>query len=118
MHRSHSGGNAWPVSTEGSSLPQPQQPTSAPGMRSRTREGPLHYFTGERGASGAAGGARPGFRQEGGLALSRESEFGPIPKTQQPRSSDIHEKNRHVCQGDTPGWVLVQVFRNGQFTWD
>lgn len=109
MHWSHSGGNAWPVSTESSGLPQPQQPTSASGMRNRTREGPLHYFTGERGASGAAGGARPGFRREGGLALSRELEFGPIPKTQQPRSSDTHEKNqarvprRHTWVGPCAG---------------
>lgn len=56
--------------------------------------GPLRNFTGKRGASGAAGGARPGFPREGGLAVSGELESGHVPRTQQPRSSDTHEKNQ------------------------
>lgn len=45
MHQSHGGGNAWSESTEGPSLPQPHQHSSAPGMGSRTGRGHFINFT-------------------------------------------------------------------------
>lgn len=96
-----------------------QEEAPAPG-RTRPRLPPVRAFAPENqrpcpdlcppglragvSAAGAAAGARPGFRREGGLAVSGELESGPSPRTPQPRSSDTHEEDQARVPEEThPG---------------